>query len=227
MAREQYGFRKKPRLNKEERRIMKKLFVVAMAAVVTLTLGASAVMAGRDETGNGAPSGSHYNLNLIGVPKDKTADMTGSNGHVIFVKLEGGTRILLQESQSVGEYAVLDANGTDGTATFMLPNPDADNDGNTVYSVYARFLGKPTTESGSITPGCTIVGGEEVLSVEYVTVDRVKGQSRFDNVSRELLYVWYDIDADGDIDRVPLFDDRGEDYFWQYDNNGCKLVQLR
>jgi hypothetical protein len=202
---------------------MKKLFAVVMTLVVALSLGASAVLAGQDVTGNGAPSGAHYNLNLVGVAKDKTADMTGSNGHVIFVKLEGQTRILL----SMGEFMVLDANGTDGSASFQLPNPDPDNDGNTVYSVYARFLGKPTDEAGRITPGCTIVDGEEVLSVEYVTVERPKGKSSFENVSRQLLYVWYDIDADGDIDRVPLFDSRGEDYFWQYDNNGCKLVQLR
>lgn len=210
--------------------MIKKLFVVAMAAVVTLTLGASVVMAGQAETGNGAPSGAHYSLNLIGVPKEKTADMTGSNGHVIFVKLEGQTKILLQEGQSVGEYAVIDADGTDGTASFMLPNPDPDYDGNTVYSVYARFLGKPTNPEnpGAITPGCTrLADGEVVLSVEYVTVDRAKGKSSFENVSRQLLYVWADIDLDGDIDRVPLFDPRGEDYFWQYDNNGCKLVQLR
>jgi hypothetical protein len=35
------------------------------------------------------------------------------------------------------------------------------------------------------------------------------------------------IDGDGVIDRMPLFDGRLEDYFWQYDNNGLKLVQLR
>ena len=37
--------------------------------------------------GNEAPNGAHYNLNIIGMDKEKTADMTGSNGHVIFVGL--------------------------------------------------------------------------------------------------------------------------------------------
>src|SRR5436309_16112070 len=46
-------------------------------------------------TGNGAPSGPHYNLNIIGVPKTKTADMTNSDGHTIFVPLDGSTKILL------------------------------------------------------------------------------------------------------------------------------------
>src|SRR5919197_1212012 len=51
-------------------------------------------------TGNGAPSGAHYNLNIIGVPKQKSADMTGSNGHVIFVSLAGNTKINL----SAGDF---------------------------------------------------------------------------------------------------------------------------
>jgi hypothetical protein len=35
-------------------------------------------------TGNGAPSGPHYNLSIIGVPKDKNPDMQ-INEHEIFV----------------------------------------------------------------------------------------------------------------------------------------------
>jgi hypothetical protein len=37
--------------------------------------------------GNGMPSGKHYNLNIIGVEKAKTATMTDSNRHTIFVPL--------------------------------------------------------------------------------------------------------------------------------------------
>ena len=46
------------------------------------------------QTGNGAPNGAHYNLNIIGT-KEKNGDMTGG-GNVIFVKLWGAdTRINL------------------------------------------------------------------------------------------------------------------------------------
>src|ERR1051326_8757367 len=100
---------------------------------------AAAQAAAQAVTGNGSPSGAHYNLNIIGVPKGKTADMTGDNGHRIFVSLTGKTNILLSQ----GDFQVLDANGTDGSASFQLPNPDPDNDGVTVYSVFARALGKP------------------------------------------------------------------------------------
>jgi hypothetical protein len=56
------------------------------AVLVTLLacLGATPAFA---QTGNGAPSGAHNNLNIIGVSKGKTSDMPGSERHTIFVAL--------------------------------------------------------------------------------------------------------------------------------------------
>ena len=90
-----------------------------LAAPASLSLAAAS-------TGNGFPSGAHYNLNIIGVPKGKTAEMTGSSGHRIFVNLEGNTKINLSNADlSDGAFRVLDANGTDGNgAAFQLPSPD-------------------------------------------------------------------------------------------------------
>src|SRR5262245_52199314 len=71
-----------------------------------------------DTTGNGAPSGAHYNLNIIGAPKTKNPDMSTAGGNVIFVNLGTKddaavtTKILLNQSASAGEFAVLDKNGT-------------------------------------------------------------------------------------------------------------------
>jgi hypothetical protein len=175
-------------------------------------------------TGNGGPSGAHYTLNIIGVPKEKSADMTGNNGHRIFVALEGKSRILLQEGDT---FQVLDANGTKGSASFQLPSPDADNDGVTTYSVFARALGKPGGKSITTTTAIDPVTGEEFASTTSLVSVREKGGSKFVNVSKELLYIYADIDADGVIDRVPLFDERLQDYFWSYDNSGLKLLQLR
>jgi hypothetical protein len=36
-----------------------------------------------------------------------------------------------------------------------------------------------------------------------------------------------DLDGDGTVERMPLFDDRLQDYYWQYDNNWLRVVQLR
>jgi hypothetical protein len=174
-------------------------------------------------TGNGAPSGSHYDLNIIGVPKTKTADMTGDNGHRIFVPLSGTTKINLSE----GDFGVLDANGTDGTAAFQLPNPDPDGDGVTSYSVFARALGTPG--GSSITTACATdpTTGDTVCSDQSMVLIRDKGGSKFTNVSKTLLYVYADVDGDGVVDKVPLFSDELQDYFWSYDNNGLRLAQIR
>ncbi len=172
--------------------------------------------------GNDSPSGAHYNLNIIGVPKGKSADMTGNSGRRIFVNLNGNTKINLTMGS---DYQVLDANGTDADgALFQLPNPDPDNDGVTEYSVYARALGKL---GGSVTvTTCAIskADGLEYCSTESLVKVRVKG-AKFTNVSRELLYIYADI-GDG-YQRYNLFHDDLQDYFWNYDNNGLKLLQLR
>jgi predicted small lipoprotein YifL len=174
--------------------------------------------------GNGAPSGSHYTLNIIGVPKTKTASMTGDQGHRIFVPLTGNPKIMLAEGQ---DFEVLDANGTDGEATFQLPNPDPDGDGATVYSVFARALGTPGGKSLTTTCAIDPVDGSEVCSMITLTLERGRGKSTFENVSKYLLYIYADVDDDGILDRVGLFDRALQGYFWDYDNQGLKLAQLR
>jgi hypothetical protein len=196
------------------------------ALATTATLGATVApaVAGNDSTGNGAPSGSHYTLNIIGVSKDKTSAMDNNSGSRIFVPLWSTAKIGLAE----GDFGVLDANGTDQNgARFSLPNPDPDNDGVTGYSVYARALGTPGGGSTTTTCATDPATGEEICSTESMVLVRGTGKSTFDNVSKELLYVYYDLDGDGDLDRTPLFDERLEDYFWEYDNKGLKVAQLR
>ena len=177
----------------------------------------------RSVTGNGAPSGAHFNLNIIGVANPKSGNLTGGSGHRIFVPLTGSTKILLAQ----GSFGVLDANGTDGSAKFQLPNPDPENDGVTTYSVYARALGKPGGSSKTTTCATDPTSGETYCSVESMVMVREGGKSSFSNVSKQLLYVYADLDGDGTVERMPLFDDRLQDYFWQYDNNGLRILQLR
>lgn len=178
---------------------------------------------GKAGAGNGAPSGGHYSLNLIGVPKGKTADMTGNDGHRIFVPRDGNTKINLTE----GDFQVLDANGTDGSAAFQLPSPDPDNDGLTSYSVFARALGKPGGSSTTTTCAIDPSDGALVCSLESMVLVRSTGKSSFTNVSKQLLYIYADLDGDGTVERYPLFDDSLQDYFWEYDNTGLTLGQLR
>ena len=211
---------------------MKKTIFLAVLLVIVL---AAAMPVAAD---NGGPSGAHYNLNVIGVPKDKSADMTGSNGHVMFVDLgrtgAAATRILLTE----GPYDVLDANGTDGAAAFQLPNPDPDGDGVTAYSVYVRALGKPGGKA--VMQSCYTEDGVDWCAVDFlggvepITIERTKGKQSFVNVSKDLLYVdycldWSDLDSTvrDVVDQMPLFSNDLIQYFWDYDNSGLKLAQFR
>lgn len=204
---------------------------IQLATLALIGLSTTACVVG-DETddtsliagkpGNGSLSGSHYQLNIIGVENGKSANFSGGSGQRIFVPLNGSAKINLSE----GSFAVLDANGTDGTAAFQLPSPDPDGDGVTSYSVYSRALAKPGGSSTTTT--CAYdKDGALVCSDEAMVLVRSAGGSKFTNVSRELLYVVADIDGDGTTEKVPLFSDDLQDYFWQYDNNGLRLAQLR
>jgi len=177
-------------------------------------------------TGNGAPSGSHYNLNIIGVPKDKSPNFSGGNGGRIFVELNGSTRIDLTK----GDYQVLDADGTDGTAAFQLPDPD-DGSGNLAYSVWIRALGNPKgqasmatcfTELETASTWCN--SGDLVVPLKHLA------GTKFVDVSKQLLQFCADVNIDPlvtTLQLVPIFSDLGTDYFWQYDNTGLRLAQMR
>jgi hypothetical protein len=206
--------------------------------VALLATGSGIALAAKDVTGNGAPSGAHYNLNIIGVENPKKADMTGTHGHTIFVNLNKKSKINLCQSGVVDgcapddDFIVLDRNGTDGNgALFALPNPDPSEEGCTAYSVYIRALGNPGGKADMKTCAeywdADLGDWVEVCSTEVIHLDASKRPQKFVNVSKELLTICADLDGDGDYARYYLFDPALQGYFWDYDNKGLKLAQLR
>lgn len=188
-----------------------------------------------DTTGNGAPSGAHYNLNIVGVAKAKNPDMSTAGGNVIFVSLgtkDGAavtTKILLEQSANAGEFAVLDKNGTDGQASFSLPAPGT-------YTVWARALGQPGGSAKITTCATDITGAPadgDICSTQNEVFVRGTSKSSFRNVTTSLTTITLDAVADADAvtacggTTVSLFDPCLEGYFWQYDNNGLRLLQVR
>jgi len=204
---------------------MKKLIGIVLAVTLMATMSGVA-LAGNAETGNGCPSGPHYNLNIIGVSNPKTADMDGSNGHVIFVALDGKSKINLVEG---GDYAVLDANAFDSDgALLQLPDPGLDPyrigqdmtgvDTISDYSVFVRPLGKPGGWANITTCAdlldsdfAGLLSGKFVkvlnkagyfggwASVEQVGQDitfRPKGKSKFTNVTAELLTIVFKVEVE-------------------------------
>src|SRR5512139_1605820 len=113
------------------------LGIAALACLVLLTMPVAALQPGQDF------NGPHYNLNIIGVSKDKAADVpawSNENRHTMFVPLEKKTNLYMTEGT---DFAVLDANGCDGAARFQLAPG--------YYEVYARAVGTPNGKV-NITP---------------------------------------------------------------------------
>ena len=216
---------------------MKKTAIASLVLVMVVGIGLAYA------TGNGAPSGPHHNLNIIGMSHEK-GDIGCGSDTVIFVKLgtktgaPATTRIYLSESPDDETFDVIDCDGTDGSASFMLPNPTPDEPGNcTKYSVYIRALGTPNGHAVMTTCATDPMTGDEVCSNEPVYLEHTKGQSpKFVNVSKELLTMCVQtctaVNDAGDCiawewKRVYLFDDDLYGYLWKYDNNHLKLAQLR
>jgi hypothetical protein len=198
------------------------------------------VRASQAETGNGAPSGQHYTLNIIGMEKGKNADMNAT-GSAMFVKLDRTgalvtTKIMLTESTD-GSFAITDKDGTDGVAGYTLPAPGG-------YAVYARALGTPggsatiTTCAEGYVDSTDAQIADEVCSTQNKVFTR-DGRPKFENVTQELTTIVIDADLEpgaylactgdetGADVRVNLFDDCLYNYFWKYDNRGLRILQIR
>ena len=82
-----------------------------LAAAALVATAATPAIA---QTGNGAPSGTHYNLNIIGVENQKNSSLTSSNRHTIFVALgrDGAVRTNIY-LEPRADFKVCDGNGFD------------------------------------------------------------------------------------------------------------------
>lgn len=250
------------------------------------------------DLGNGYPAPGHdFQMQLIGVPHDKTADMDNNNGHRIFVQLyspssdsvttPGGknnhlgkdgltnqNQIYLCNSTAnendvtgalgeqcdawradghQGDFGVIDANATDGDgALFGLPDPCAgvsSIDGCTpTYRIWARYLagkGDAIMTLCADETGTGFDGTDDVWcgsnGITFTKQDYQKAREVTSNLLSMVITINDAVDAeladciggqqatDSDADQVTvwLFDQCFENYFWMYDNNGLKNLQLR
>ncbi len=215
---------------------MKKSWVVLLGAAITLGAAATSMA----QTGNGAPKGTHYELGIIGVTDPKTQPLTGSNRHTIFVGLGSvkkgvTTNIYLTQ----GAFAVCDGNGflpavdcngnpvpgAGNGAVFQLPCDtltDTCVTGTSQgYTIWARALGKPGGGATVTTCGTTDLGVVICGTSPDAIFMRGSGQQKFKDVTAELTNI------DTTLGTVSLFTTGFENFFWQYDNLGLKLLQVR
>ena len=203
-----------------------------LAAAVAVGMTATAAAAQKASTGNGAPSGSHFNLNIIGVAHGKNPNMAKGGGDVIFVGLGTSsdavtTKILLSQAAD-SEFTVIDKNGTDGEASFALPAPGT-------YTVWARALGTPGGQS-KIATCATFIDPTTLTSTILCSTDnevfvRGKGKSSFRDVTSALTTISLVPGSAAELacgtPTVSLFATCLQDFLWQYDNNGLRLLQVR
>jgi hypothetical protein len=192
------------------------LAVAAMVSAIMLwSFAASTSSASTPSTGNGAPSGAHFTLNLHGVASGQGFSSAGSAGNNIFAPLNGNCKIDLQE----GPFAVINSDCVTSNALFQLPDPD-NGSGSLAYSVYVRALTKGSATLTSCFTDTTTTetfcnAGTLAVSLNKVT------PPKFTNVSKDLLQVC----VDGSLQ--PLFGNANFSYFWNYDNQGLRLAQMR
>ena len=209
---------------------MRKPALAAAAAVAALV--AASVLSASAGAGNGAPSGPHFNLNIHGVAKGQ--GFNGNNRNDIFVPLQGKCQIDLVQAQTY-DFQVLQPDCVNNPpASFELPAPCAIDPTSglcgsttTVYSVWARALGKPGGSSSTGTCATDPTDGQIVCSLQaFVSVQtRKPGKSSFTDVSGDLLFLTTCVN--GKTVSTPLFSPNYQNYFWQYDNTGLRLLQLR
>jgi hypothetical protein len=217
---------------------------------VLLLLNLTFAVSAFSQTGNGAPNGAHYNLNIIGVEDPKNDPMTGSDRHTIFVALgKKDSAVTSNIYLTPGDFQVCDGNAFDAAydcagnqiaaqgAVFQLPcntNIPADitcaaGTTSASYQVWGRALGQPGGSAVVTTCATDTTTNEVVCSTENTlnVFDRKSGKQTFTNVTNQLTSMVVSFDGGLTYQRVALFSGSLQGFFWQYANQGLRLLQLR
>jgi len=218
------------------------LNVVILVIAMVFTSGTA--FAGKAVTGSGAPSGPHWNINIIGHPKGGIGG-DYSSGHSIMIPLRNvngpdGLRCELDGVNFVDDtsptgvtleptgakiyfvagdhFEIIDRDATDDNgATIMVPV-----EGDVIqFDVYIRVLGKPS-QCMNINAYAYDLEQNLWFLAGRVTLSRAKGKSTFVKAN-DLFNVWFS----GSETVLSVFNDVFESYFWSILNNGTRLVQVR
>jgi hypothetical protein len=207
------------------------------------------------QNNNPCPGDKEYQFNIIGT-KDKNPDMTGNNGHRIFVKLNGTSNIYMTGDtdpstdglQCGNNFDVLDANGTDSNgATLLVPcDPlTADNLNPSVcFDVYATPLAHGgyanvdvVCSFDSTCLGCHIdMGSCDTGTIDF-SLTRGSGKPVTQPITKYFRASGC-IDLGGEAGVCDAGDisfnnewifniEQLEEYYWVYDNHGNRLTQIR
>lgn len=223
--------------------------------VCVLVLLAFCVGTALAQNNNPCPGDKEYQFNIIGMKNAKNPELTNDSGHRIFVPLNGKTQIYMTGDINPGltglqcgnNFDILDADGTDGRATILVPcDPlSATNlDPNVCFDVYATPLGTPGGHT-DVDVVCDFDAtclecGIDLGNCGTGTIDFTLAGHSGKPVTKDVTKYFrasgcIDLDADlacdsGDINfsnewifNIPAL----ESYYWDYDNYGNRIVQMR
>lgn len=175
----------------------------------------------------------HYSLNLVGVPEDKHELVekisSDDNGESIYIGLNSDDSCVKLKRASEGEgFEVNDADGINGKAKFQLPTSN-----NTEYHLFVRPLGIPRAESQP--HDVDLSTDEDIASMGTAILINNNGANKLTDIASKLTTVNVaaeDLNGDDVIDKLDIttyniFDDALENYFWEYNDEGLKVSQLR
>ncbi len=168
----------------------RKVILSMAAAAIVLSMVSMLAFAG-----NGAPSGQHYNLNIIGVPNEENANFDGGEGSRIFVLRNGTTQFYVYGDDTTS-YAVLDHDGTDGKVGGGVGDPGItfpyDETTETWQAaIYVRLLG-PMDPEDNIVHWKTYYDWDGSVWLQVKTFDITRGKpSKFTVKTGDLLVDGY------------------------------------
>jgi hypothetical protein len=221
---------------------MKKLIAIVLAVSLLASLvgvtGLAFAGIGKDIKDMG-DNGRHFQINIIGACHEKDGDFDNPRRGTVFVKLNRQGSIVTQinfepNTADPNKFAVLDGNGwDDGEVTIAVPY---DLEGTLSYNVYAIPLGKP---NGKVTVDATVVFDDDTtgaLLASHYELFRNNGKPITYDISNIFRASGWIDENDNDVQdagdttfnnvwvfNVPTL----VDYYWTYDNEKCKLLQVR
>lgn len=154
---------------------------------------------------------------LIGVADQATLPSDVGANSIIFT-LDQAPKIAVKN----GPFKVEDMYGTDGTAAVQLPLPEGVTEAG--YIMHARILvDLPESPVQAACEADKDTGVRYCASTVILTQTAdVPGEMDLANAFIEL-----DLDGDGTLERLQLFDDRLQDIFWRDDESGSRRAEVR
>jgi hypothetical protein len=212
----------------------KRLFALVIGmVVVTGILLSSTALAGKDGKGNGFPSGPHYNLNILGKKPNWEYNASEEGGNTIFVRLDNKSQIWMIPTKGT-EFVVTDADAVHKEkgkydAEFEIPFNKSLR--YPAYDVYVRPRGKPDGYVNISAEFLNLTDNTTWLSMG--TVDMLShnqnGKGKPKPVAQSINDIFY-VEVDGYTYWLfdhPEYNETLYEYFWDYDNHGCTLLQVR